>query len=58
MDQTSDTHDDEEASRRRDEALRRALNTPPQPKPSRNPKEVKDASPATGGKRGQPAAGS
>lgn len=30
-----DTYSDEEAQRRADEALRRALNTPPQPKPSR-----------------------
>ena len=28
-------------SRRRDEALQRALNTPPQPKPSPDPKAVK-----------------
>ncbi len=40
---TSDTYSDEEAPRRCDEALRRALNTLPQPKPSSNPKAVKVA---------------
>lgn len=40
---TESSRSDEETARRRDEALRRALNTPPQPKPSRNPKSVKPA---------------
>jgi len=35
----SDTYSDEEATRRRDEALRRALNTPPQSKPISTPKK-------------------
>jgi hypothetical protein len=37
-----DTYSDEETARRRDEALRRALNTPPQPKPTRKAKLEKD----------------
>ncbi len=40
----SDTYSDEEATRRRDEALRRALNTPPQPKLTANSKRVKPIS--------------
>ena len=44
---------DEEAARRRDEALRRALSTPPQPKPSPNPKPVKPAAVPNAGKRVQ-----
>ena len=36
------TYSEEETARRRDEALRRALNTPPQPNPSQNPKKVKE----------------
>ena len=47
-----DTYTDEEAARRRDEALRRALNTPLQPKPTQNPKAVK---PAAGANAGKPA---
>jgi len=45
----SDTYSDEEATRRRDEALRRALNTPP-PKPIAKRKRVK---PALDKKRGR-----
>ena len=45
-------------ARRRDEALRRALNTPPQPKPTQNPKAVKAAVLASAGQRGRPTAGS
>ena len=36
-----DTYSDEEAARRRDEALRRALNTPPPIKPIAKPKRIK-----------------
>jgi len=36
-----DTYSDEEAARRRDEALRRALNTPPLTKPIAKSKRVK-----------------
>lgn len=43
----------DEIVRRRDEALRRALNTPPQPKPSPNPKPVKPVAATTAGKHGQ-----
>ena len=41
-----DTHSDKESARRRDEALRRALNTPPQPKlpPNRKKAEPTTAS--------------
>jgi len=57
-DRTSDTYSDEEASRRRDEALRRALNTPPQIKPTSNPKAVKPAVATSAKKRGPTASGS
>ncbi len=36
-DATNESYSEEEAARRRDEALRRALSTPPQPKASPNP---------------------
>jgi hypothetical protein len=39
----NDQLDERETARRRDDALRRALNTPPQP---RKPKPKKDESPA------------
>ncbi len=44
----------EEVERRMDYAVRRALNTPPQPraKPTPNPQKGKDAAPANAGKRG------
>lgn len=51
-----DDYSDQEAARRRDEALRRALSTPPQPKPSRNPKADKPAAaPASARRCGRPA---
>lgn len=40
----AETYSDEEATRRRDEALRRALNTPPPIKPIGKPKGVKPMS--------------
>jgi hypothetical protein len=50
---------DEEIVRRRDEALRRALNTPPQPKHGKekesNPAKPNPASAAKRGKHGQAA---
>lgn len=57
-DNTPDSYGDEEAARRRDEALRRALNTPPQPKPSPNPKVVKPVASTSGKKRGPTVSGS
>ena len=39
----AETYSDEEATRRRDEALRRALNTPPPIKRVAKPKRVKPA---------------
>jgi len=39
-----DTYSNEEAARRRDEALRRALNTPPPIKPIVKPKKAKPIS--------------
>jgi len=45
MDKTTPELDDNEIARRRDEALRRALSTPPKPK-SGTKKKVKPASPA------------
>lgn len=49
---THDTYSDEEIARRRDEAMLRALNTPPQPNPTKNSKVVKPACEASAGKRG------
>jgi hypothetical protein len=59
---SEDTYSDEEAAQRRDAALRRALNTPPQPKHGKvresNPaKAPGPASVAKLGKRGQAASG-
>ena len=51
MSKINSNYPDEEAIRRRDEALRRALNTPP-PKPNQNPKAVKPAVGTSAGKRG------
>lgn len=59
LDRSNVNPTDEQTARVRDEALRRALNTPPQPKPSQNPKPVKpDAEKASAGKRGRPAGAS
>jgi len=55
---TDKGYDDDEVTLRRDDALRRALNTPPQPKPTSNPKAVKPAAPASAKKRGRPAGAS
>ncbi len=44
---------DNEIARRRDEALRRALNTPPQPKLSPKPRPASPAASTNAGKRGQ-----
>jgi len=41
---SEDTYNDEEAARRRDEALRRALNTPPPIKPIAKSRTVKPKS--------------
>ncbi len=46
-----DTYTDEEIARR-DEAIRRAPSTLPQPNPTKFPKPVKPAAEATAGKRG------
>ena len=55
-----DAYSEEDTARRRDAALRRALNTPPQPKHGKikesNP--ARSASPAKRGKRERPAEGS
>lgn len=45
-----EARDEEETARRRDEALRHALTTPPQPKPTQNPKVGKPAAPSSAGK--------
>jgi hypothetical protein len=47
-----DTYTDQETARRRDNALRRALSTPPQPK-HRKTKESKAHQPAPASKRGK-----
>jgi hypothetical protein len=43
----------EDVARRRDNALRKALNTPPQPKPTRNPPKEKPAASASARKPGE-----
>jgi hypothetical protein len=65
MDQnsTSDAYTDKETAKRRDAALRRALNTPPQPKHGKvresNPTKAGHPAPAAKrGKRGRVASGS
>jgi hypothetical protein len=40
----SDTYTDKEAARRRDEVIKRMLNTPPQPRRAKLPKEAKKRS--------------
>ena len=52
------TDEEEETARRRDEALQRALKTPPQPKPSPNQKIVKPVASSIAGKRKPTASGS
>jgi len=47
-----DTYNDEETARRRDEAMRRALYTPPQPNPTKTPRKVKLDAEAGAEKRG------
>ncbi len=47
MDQTQDTYGEEETARIRDAAVRRALSTPPHPKPTLSRKKEKPASPAS-----------
>jgi len=49
---SDDTYSAEETARRADAALRRALNTPPQPKHGKG-KESKGAAPATAKPRGR-----
>jgi len=56
MSKTQDVSlDEDETARRRDGALRRALNTPPKPKATPNPRKEKPAGRTSAEKRERPA---
>jgi hypothetical protein len=52
--QTDDQYSDEEAARRRDEVVKRMLNTPPQPRPMKPKDEKGEERPARKGRVHRP----